>query len=168
MRKHISTKLEGLELRIAEEGDVALILSFINELAEYEKMINEVVATVETLHESLFIRKAAEVIIAEYNGVPVGFALFFHNFSTFIGKPGIYLEDLYVRPEVRGKGIGKVLLTYLAKLAIDRNCGRFEWWCLDWNEISINFYKKIGAIPMDEWTTYRVHNEALINLANEF
>ena len=168
MSKHISTKLEGLELRIAEEGDVALILSFIKELAQYEKMLNEVVATEETLHESLFIRKAAEVIIAEYNGVPVGFALFFHNFSTFIGKPGIYLEDLYVRPEMRGKGIGKILLTYLAKLAIDRNCGRFEWWCLDWNEPSIDFYKKIGAIPMDEWTTYRVHNEALINLANEF
>ena len=168
MSEHISTKLEGLELRIAEEGDVALILNFIKELAEYEKMLNEVVANEETLHESLFIRKAAEVIIAEYNGVPVGFALFFHNFSTFIGKPGIYLEDLYVRPEVRGKGIGKILLTYLAKLAIDRNCGRFEWWCLDWNEPSIDFYKKIGAIPMDEWTTYRVHNEALINLANEF
>jgi GNAT superfamily N-acetyltransferase len=168
MSEHISTKIEGLELRIAEEGDVALILNFIKELAEYEKMLNEVVANEETLHESLFIRKAAEVIIAEYNGVPVGFALFFHNFSTFIGKPGIYLEDLYVRPEVRGKGIGKILLTYLAKLAIDRNCGRFEWWCLDWNEPSIDFYKKIGAIPMDEWTTYRVHNEALINLANEF
>lgn len=168
MSEYISTKLEGLELRIAEEKDVSLILSFIKELAEYEKMLNEVVATEEVLRESLFVRKAAEVIIAEYNGVPVGFALFFHNFSTFLGKPGLYLEDLYVRPEMRGKGIGKILLTYLAKLAVDRNCGRFEWWCLDWNETSINFYLKIGAIAMDEWTVYRVHNEELTKLANEF
>ena len=113
MSKYISTKLEGLELRIAEEKDITLILSFIKELAEYEKMLNEVVATEEILRESLFVRKAAEVIIAEYNGIPVGFALFFHNFSTFIGKPGLYLEDLYVRPQMRGKGIGKILLTYL-------------------------------------------------------
>lgn len=168
MSKYISTKLEKLELRIAEEGDISLILSFIKELAEYEKMLDEVVATEQILRESLFARKAAEVIIAEYNGVPVGFALFFHNFSTFLGKPGLYLEDLYVRPEMRGKGIGKIVLTYLAKLAVERNCGRFEWWCLDWNETSINFYLKIGAIAMDEWTVYRVHNEELTKLASEF
>ena len=168
MEKYIATRIEGLQLRLAEDSDVSLILSFIRELAEYEKLLNEVVATEEILKESLFERKAAEVIIAEYKNEPVGFALFFHNFSTFLGKPGIYLEDLFVRPEMRGKGIGKTILAYLARLAIDRNCGRFEWWCLDWNESSIEFYKSIGAIPMDEWTVFRVHEEALTNLASEF
>ena len=168
MEKYIATRIEGLQLRFAETSDVPLILSFIRELAEYEKLLNEVVATEEILKESLFERKAAEVIIAEYNNEPVGFALFFHNFSTFLGKPGIYLEDLYVRPEMRGKGIGKTILAYLARLAIDRNCGRVEWFCLDWNEPSIEFYKSIGAIPMDEWTVYKVHEEALGKLANEF
>lgn len=118
--------------------------------------------------DSLFVRKAAEVIIGEYDGEPVGFALFFHNFSTFLGRPGIYLEDLYIRPEMRGRGYGKTLLVFLAKLAKERNCGRFEWWCLDWNEPSINFYKSIGAIPMDEWTVYRVTGQALDDLADEF
>ncbi len=118
--------------------------------------------------DSLFVRKAAEVIIGEYDGEPVGFALFFHNFSTFLGRPGIYLEDLYIRPEMRGRGYGKTLLAFLAKLAKERNCGRFEWWCLDWNEPSINFYKSIGAIPMDEWTVYRVTGQALDDLADEF
>lgn len=168
MREYISTRIEGFKLRFADEKDNKLILDFIKELADYEKLLNEVVATEEILFDSLFVRKAAEVIIAEFNNEPVGFALFFHNFSTFLGRPGIYLEDLYIRPEMRGKGFGKTLLAYLAKLAIERNCGRFEWWCIDWNEPSINFYKNIGAIPMDEWTVYRVHNEALIKLANEF
>lgn len=168
MREYISTRIEGFKLRFADEKDNKLILDFIKELADYEKLLNEVVATEEILFDSLFVRKAAEVIIAEFNNEPVGFALFFHNFSTFLGRPGIYLEDLYIRPEMRGKGFGKTLLAYLAKLAIERNCGRFEWWCIDWNEPSINFYKNIGAVPMDEWTVYRVHNEALIKLANEF
>lgn len=168
MSNVIKTKYENLEIRFAEETDVKLILDFIKELADYEKLLHEVVATEEILRESLFERKAAEVIIVEYKGEPIGFALFFHNFSTFLGKPGIYLEDLYIRPEMRGRGYGKTLLAFLAKLAIERNCGRFEWWCIDWNEPSINFYKSIGAIPMDEWTVFRVHNEALINLANEF
>jgi GNAT superfamily N-acetyltransferase len=168
MSNVIKTKYENLEIRFAEETDVKLILDFIKELADYEKLLHEVVATEEILRESLFERKAAEVIIVEYKGQPIGFALFFHNFSTFLGKPGIYLEDLYIRPEMRGRGYGKALLAFLAKLAIERNCGRFEWWCIDWNEPSINFYKSIGAIPMDEWTVFRVHNEALINLANEF
>lgn len=168
MSNVIKTKYENLEIRFAEETDVKLILDFIKELADYEKLLHEVVATDEILRESLFERKAAEVIIVEYKGQPIGFALFFHNFSTFLGKPGIYLEDLYIRPEMRGRGYGKALLAFLAKLAIERNCGRFEWWCIDWNEPSINFYKSIGAIPMDEWTVFRVHNEALINLANEF
>ena len=168
MKKLISTKNEHFKIRFAEGKDVKLILDFIKELADYEKLLNEVVATEEILMDSLFVRKAAEVIIGEHDGEPVGFALFFHNFSTFLGRPGIYLEDLYVRPEMRGKGYGKILLSYLAKLAIERNCGRFEWWCIDWNEPSINFYKSIGAVPMDEWTVYRVHNQALEALANEF
>ncbi len=168
MKTLIATKSEQFKIRFAEENDVKLILDFIKELADYEKLLHEVVATEEILFDSLFVRKAAEVIIGEHDGEPVGFALFFHNFSTFLGRPGIYLEDLYIRPEMRGKGYGKILLSFLGKLAIERNCGRFEWWCIDWNEPSINFYKSIGAVPMDEWTVYRVHNQALIDLANEF
>lgn len=164
----IATPLNELKLRFADINDVSLIFGFIKELAEYEKMSQEVIATEEILRDSLFNRKMAEVIIAEYNERPVGFALFFHNFSTFLGLPGIYLEDLYVKPEMRGKGIGKILLEFLAKLAIERNCGRLEWWCLDWNEPSIRFYKKLGAVPMNEWTVYRVTNQALSNLAKEF
>lgn len=164
----INTKLEGFKLRFAEPEDVSLILKFIRELADYEKMSHEVVATEEALMESLFERKMAEVIIGEYRNKPVAFALFFHNYSTFLGKPGIYLEDLYVKPEIRGIGIGKVMLSFLAKLAIQRKCGRLEWWCLDWNEPSIQFYKHLGAVPMDEWTVYRVHNEELDELAMKF
>lgn len=161
----MNTNIDGFSIRFAEEKDVSLILEFIEGLAEYERLSHEVVATEEILRESLFKRKAAEVIIGEYNEEPVGFALFFHNFSTFLGKPGIYLEDLFIVPEMRGKGFGKVMLSFLAKLAIDRDCGRFEWWCLDWNEPSIDFYKSIGAISMDEWTTFRVTDRALYDLA---
>ncbi len=168
MHETILTKYENFKIRFAEESDVKLILDFIKELADYEKLLHEVVATEEILRESLFERNAAEVIIAEYKGEPIGFALFFHNFSTFLGKPGLYLEDLYIRPEMRGRGYGKKLLAFLAKLALERNCGRFEWWCIDWNKPSIDFYKSIGAIPMDEWTVFRVDESALINLANEF
>lgn len=168
MNKLIPTKFKELNIRFAEEKDVKLILDFIKELADYEKLLHEVVATEDILRETLFEKKAAEVVIAEHEGQPIGFALFFHNFSTFLGRPGLYLEDLYIRPEMRGKGYGKTLLAFLAKLAIERKCGRFEWWCIDWNEPSINFYKSIGAEPMDEWTVYRVHNEALTNLAEEF
>lgn len=168
MTELITTKKEGFKIRFAEEKDIGLILEFIKELADYEKLLHEVVATEEILMDSLFVRKAAEVIIGEHNGEPVGFALFFHNFSTFLGRPGLYLEDLYVKPEMRGKGYGKTLLAFLAKLAIERNCGRFEWWCIDWNEPSINFYKSIGAVPMDEWTVYRVTGDALTTLAEDF
>lgn len=164
----IVTRIEGVSIRLAEREDVGLVLRFIKELADYEKLLSEVVATEEILMETIFERRAAEVVIAELDGEPVGFALFFHNFSTFLGRPGLYLEDLYVRPEIRGKGIGKLLLSYLAKLALDRGCGRFEWWCLDWNTPSIDFYKSIGAIPMDEWTVYRVTGDALTKLASEF
>jgi len=164
----IDTKLDDFKLRFAEIEDVSLILEFIKELAKYEKMLNEVVATEELLKESLFERKMAEVIIGEYKNKPAAFALFFHNFSTFLGRPGIYLEDLYVRPEMRGKGIGKIMLSFLANLCVERKCGRLEWWCLDWNESAIEFYKKMGAIPMDEWTVYRLSGDALDKLAVEF
>ncbi len=164
----VDTKLEDFKLRFAEVHDAALILEFIRELADYENMLPEVIATEEVLRESLFERKMAEVVIGEYKNRPVAFALFFHNFSTFLGRPGIYLEDLYVKPDVRGKGIGKMMLAFLAKLALERNCGRLEWWCLDWNEPSIQFYKQLGAVPMDEWTIYRVDDEALAELAGKF
>ncbi|KLU65431.1 acetyltransferase (GNAT) family protein [Desulfosporosinus acididurans] len=168
MPQLITTRLNDFKLRFAEIDDVLLILSFIRQLAEYEKMLSSVAATEEDLKESLFQRKMAEVIIGEYKNQPVGFALFFHNFSTFLGKPGIYLEDLYVKPEMRGKGLGKIILSFLAQLAVERRCGRLEWWCLDWNKPSIEFYKQLGAVPMDEWTVYRVCDEALDKLAENF
>lgn len=164
----IDTKINDFKLRFAELSDVPLILNFIKELAEYENMENEVVATEDILRESLFERKGAEVIIGEFKNKPVGFALFFYNFSTFLGRPGIYLEDLFVKPEMRGKGIGKIMLSFLAKLAVERKCGRLEWWCLDWNKPSIDFYKHLGAASMDDWTVYLIHNEELNILANRF
>ena len=166
----ITTSIANFTIRTATETDIPLILSFIKELAEYEKLSNEVVATEEILAESLFGEhsSSAEVVIGYYKDEPVAFALFFHNFSTFLGKPGLYLEDLYVNPEMRGKGIGKVLILYLANLAKKRGCGRFEWWVLDWNKSAIQFYHSIGAKPMDEWTVQRVDGEALDQLANEF
>ena len=164
----IDTNIDDLKLRFAEIKDVPLILEFIKELATYEKMSNEVVATEEMLLESLFERNMAEVIIGEYKNKPVAFALFFHNYSTFLGRPGIYLEDLYVKPEMRGKGIGKIILSFLAKLCVDRKCGRLEWSCLDWNQSSIEFYKQMGAVPMDEWTIYRVCDDVLDKLALKF
>ncbi len=164
----IDTKLDNFKIRFAEKDDVPLILEFIKELASYEELLDEVVATEAILAESLFDKKAAEVIIGEYDNKPVAFALFFHNFSTFLGRPGFYLEDLYVKPEMRGKGIGTIMLSFLAKLAVERNCGRFEWWCLDWNESAIQFYKQMGAVAMDEWTVFRVHGTALDRLARKF
>jgi len=168
MKEIIDTKVSNFKIRFAEANDTKLILDFIKELADYEKLLNEVVATEEILYDSLFVQKRAEVIIGEYDGKAMGFALFFHNFSTFLGKPGIYLEDLYIKPEMRGKGLGKIILSFLGKLAVERNCGRLEWWCIDWNESSIRFYKEMGAKPMDEWTVYRVDDSALEDLANEF
>lgn len=156
-----NTGVKDFTIRFAEEKDTALILNFIRELADYEHMLDLVVATEDILADNLFKQKKAEVIIGEYQQEPVSFALFFHNFSTFLGKPGIYLEDLYVKPEMRGKGLGTAILSYLARLAKERNCGRFEWWCLDWNKPSIQFYKNIGAQPMDEWTVYRLEGEQL-------
>jgi GNAT superfamily N-acetyltransferase len=157
--------MSDTRVREASEGDVPLILTFIRELADYEKLSHEVVATEEGLRESLFAgRRYAEVLIAEHDGAPAGFALFFHNFSTFLGKPGIYLEDLYVRPELRGSGIGRQLLVKLAHLALQRGCGRLEWSVLDWNEPSIGFYRQLGAVAMDDWTVYRVSDDALRKL----
>ncbi len=154
-----------LTIRYALSTDTALILQLIKELAEYEKMEDQVVATEELLKEWIFEKEKAEVLIGEIGGKPVGFALFFHNFSTFLGKAGIYLEDLYVKPEFRGFGYGTLFLKKLAEIAVERGCGRLEWWCLDWNTPSIEFYKSKGAVPMDEWTVYRVSGQQLEDLA---
>ena len=152
-------------LRFAEEKDVPVILGFIKELAEYEKMLDQVNATEKIVRESIFESGSAEVIIGEYGGSPVSFALFFQNFSTFLGKPGLYLEDIYVKPKMRGRGIGKAMMSFLAKLAMERRWGRLEWSCLDWNEPSIRFYRSLGAAAMDEWTVYRVEGKAMADLA---
>lgn len=155
-----------LKLRNAGRDDVPLIFSLIRELAEYEKLAHEVVATERQLQENLFgSRPQAEVVIAEWNGKPAGFALFFHNFSTFLGRRGLYLEDLYVRPEVRGKGIGRALLIHLARIAVERGCGRFEWAVLDWNEPARRFYESLGAKAVSEWDIFRVTGKALETLA---
>jgi GNAT superfamily N-acetyltransferase len=162
------TNQDDFTIRFATPKDVPLILQFIKELAAYENMSEDVVATEELLVETLFIQKKAEVILGVYQQQPVAFALFFHNYSTFLGKPGIYLEDLYVKDAVRGLGYGKKLLSFLAALAVERNCGRLEWSCLDWNEPSIKFYKQMGSVPMDEWTVYRLQDESLKALAKQF
>lgn len=154
-----------MEIRHAERKDIPLILEFIRGLAEYEKLLDEVVATEELLEEWLFDKEKAEVIFGVVDGEEVGFALFFHNFSTFLGRAGIYLEDLFVKPEFRGNGYGKGLLKELARIAVERDCGRLEWWCLDWNKPSIDFYLSLGAIPMDEWTTYRITGDTLKKMA---
>ncbi len=154
--------------RFANEGDTSLILCFIRRLAEYEKMGGEVVATEEMLREWIFEKKKAEVVFALEEGKEVGFALFFHNFSTFLGRAGIYLEDLFVLPEYRGHGYGCGLMSILARIAVERCCGRLEWWCLDWNTPSIEFYRSLGAVPMDEWTVYRINGETLQELSEAF
>ena len=153
-----------MEFQFAVRSDTPEILSFIKALAEYEHMADDVVADVPTLEHWLFDEKKAEVLFAVEDGVKVGFALFFHNFSTFLGRAGIYLEDLFVKPEYRGRGYGKGLLTKLSEIAVERGCGRLEWWCLDWNTPSIEFYKSMGAVPMDEWTTFRIAGETLQKL----
>lgn len=159
------TGVKDFTIRFATEKDITLILQFIRGLAEYEHMLELVVATEESLKEFLFQQKRAEVIIGEYQQEPVSFTLFFHNFSTFLGKSGIYIEDLYIIPEMRGKGLGSAIFHFFARLAKERNCGRLEWSCLDWNEPSIKFYKHMGAKPMDDWTLYRLQGEDLDKLA---
>jgi len=155
-------------IRPASEKDVPLILSFIKQLADYERLSHEVAASEESLRSTLFGKhRYAEGVIGEYQKQPIAFALFFHNYSTFLGRPGIYLEDLFVSPEMRGKGFGRMMLVYLARLAKERNCGRLEWWVLDWNDPAIQFYKDLGAIPMNEWTVFRVTGETLDQLAQQ-
>lgn len=159
--------MKDLTFREAQEKDCGLILYFIKELAAYEKMADEVVATEGLLQEWLFEKKKAEVLFACADGREIGFALFFHNFSTFLGRAGIYLEDLYILPEYRGRGYGKATLKKLAQTAVSRGCGRLEWWCLDWNRPSIDFYLSLGAKPMDEWTVYRITGDTLTEMAEE-
>lgn len=155
------------QFRTATPNDVPLILYFIKELAVYEKMLDEVVATEEILTEWIFNKHSAEVIFVLHVGKEVGFALYFHNFSTFVGRAGLYLEDLYVMPEYRGMGYGKGLLRRLAQIAVERGCGRMEWVCLDWNKPSIDFYRSLGAQPMDDWTIYRLAGESLKQMAEK-
>ena len=156
-----------MNFRYAERKDTPLILQFIKELADYEQMLDEVIATEQLLEKWIFDKQKAEVIFCMEGDTEVGFALFFHNFSTFLGRAGIYLEDLYVRPEYRGRGYGKALLSQLAKIAVERQCGRLEWWCLDWNRPSIDFYLSMGAEPMNDWTVYRISGSTLNKLAYE-
>ena len=159
--------MEKFAIRSATMADVPIILELIRALAEYERAPNDVVATEEILKETLFGEKpAAEVLLLFENQNAVGFAVFFHNFSTWLGRPGLYLEDLFVRPEHRGKGYGRALLVYLAKIARERNCGRMEWAVLDWNEPAIQFYRKLGAQPMDEWTVFRLTRDGIQRLAS--
>jgi GNAT superfamily N-acetyltransferase len=155
-------------IRAATENDVAVILALIKELAEYEHLSHEVEATEEDLRQSLFgVRPVAEALIGEHKGIAISFALFFYNFSTFLGKPGIYLEDLYVKPEYRNNGFGRKMLAHIARLAKERNCGRFEWSVLDWNEPAIRTYDRLNATPMKEWILYRLTGEALNKLAGK-
>lgn len=157
-----------LAIKEAGKEDAQTILYFIKQLAEYENLTHEVSATVEKLEETLFAENSkAECVIGYFENKPVGFALFFHNYSTFLAKPGIYLEDLFVLPGMRGKGFGKALLKHLAELAVERNCGRLEWSVLDWNTPAINFYKSLSAVPMDEWTVFRLTGDSLNKLADK-
>ena len=153
--------------RNAERKDTGLILQFVKELAAYEDMSDDVIADESILETWIFDKQKAEVLFAVVDGTEVGFALFFHNFSTFLGRAGLYLEDLFVMPEYRGKGYGKALLKKLASIAVERGCGRLEWWCLDWNQPSIDFYLSLDAEPMSDWTVYRIAGDTLQNLAQE-
>jgi len=159
--------MSDAKFRFAEKKDTGIILEFIRDLAIYEKMLDEVVATEELLNEWLFEKNIAEVIFVLEDDVEVGFALFFHNFSTFLGKAGIYLEDLFVKPEYRGKGYGKALIEKLAEITVERDCGRLEWCCLDWNQPSIDFYLSLGAKPLDDWTTFRLTGDTLTDLSKK-
>jgi len=168
MSRPFRTKIIGFTLRFVTIDDVPVILEFIKELAEYEKLSHEVIATEENLRKSLFGEQpAAEVIIADYLTKPVGYCLFFRNFSTFLGKPGIYIEDIYIKPEHRGRDFGKSILTYIANMAIERDCGRLEWSVLDWNINALNFYNDLGARAMDGWTVLRIDGDKLSELSKE-
>jgi GNAT superfamily N-acetyltransferase len=160
-------RIARVRIEPATPDDVPTIRSLIQELAEFERLLDQFVATEERLHESLFgERPYAEVLMARLQGESVGFALFFHSYSTFRAQPGIYLEDLYIRPAYRGRGYGEALLSHIAQLAVNRGCGRFEWSVLDWNQRAIDFYKKLGAVPLNDWTMFRVSDQALIDLGS--
>jgi GNAT superfamily N-acetyltransferase len=159
------TSIPGFAVRFAREEDAGLILNFIRKLADFERLADRVVATEDILIDSLFRKHQAEVIIGEFEGRPVAFALFFHNFSTFLGKANLYLEDLFVDEGCRGLGLGKVMFSCLAKIAVERGCERLDWWCLDWNEPSVSFYKGMGAVPMSDWTVYRLEGDRLRRIA---
>ncbi len=168
MDKTIQTRIDGFTVRFAKKEDAKIIFNMIRELAEYEKLLDHFEATEELVQESLFRRNVAETLIGEFKHEPVGYAIFFYNISSFLGRIGIFIEDLYVKPEMRGKGFGKVMFSFIAKLAVERNCGRLEWACLDWNKPAITFYKKMNAVPLEDWTIYRVVGEDLKELANSF
>ena len=157
--------MKAFTIRAARPDEAGVVLDLICQLAVYERCENDVVADEATLRQSLFVERSAEVVFAEEDGIVVGFALFFHNFSTFVGRKGMYLEDLFVIPEKRGLGYGKALLKYVARLAVERNCGRMEWICLDWNESALEIYRSIGAVPMSDWTVQRLDGQALKSFA---
>ena len=163
--RYYDTSIENLKIRETSEEDCGLILSFIKEIAEYEKMSDEVIASEESLKESIFKNNRAEAVILELDEKPIGYALFFYNFSTFIGKSGLYLEDIFIKKDIRGKGIGKEVFKFLVKKAKEEGCKRVEWSCLNWNEPSIKFYKSLGAVPMDEWTIYRLTEKEINRLS---
>ncbi len=166
--KIIETAVEGFTLRFAESSDVPLILRFIQDLAEYERLAHECIATEDALNETLFAeRPYAEVLLGSYQGTATGFALFYTSYSTFLARPGIYLEDLFVKPEWRGRGFGRALLEHVARVAVERDCGRLEWAVLDWNVDAIRFYERLGAVPLDDWTTMRVTGESLQRLGRQ-
>lgn len=165
--KYIDTKYDEFKFRKTTVKDVPLILLFIMEIAEYEKMVDQVIATEDVLKKSIFEDNRAEVLIAEVNGEAIGYVLYCFNFSTFVGRGGLYLEDIYFRPEFRGRGYGREAFSILANIAIEKDCGRMEWVCLNWNEPSIQFYKGLGAISMDEWTTYRLDRDKIKELASK-
>ncbi len=163
--KVYKTPIKGFTIRFAERKDIPLIFDLIKSLAEYEKMLDRVIATEDKLTKTLFVEKLAKVLIAEENGNPVGFALFYNSYSTFQGKANLFLEDLFIYPEFRGKGYGKMLLSFLAKIAKERNYSRIDWWCLNWNLPSIEFYEKMGAIHQKEWSVFRLQDEKILELA---
>lgn len=167
MQQTFKTQIKGFQIRFATKEDTPLILQMIKQLAEYEKLGDQVVATEEVLSRSLFERRQAHVLIAEHHGQAVGFALFFYNFSTFLGKANLYLEDLYMIPNARGKGFGKAMFCCLARIAQENDCERIDWWCLDWNEPSIAFYKRLGAQAMEDWTVYRLERSAIDRLSEQ-
>lgn len=163
--KYYNTNIENFKLRETTKEDISLILSLIKEIADYENMSDEVIATEESLMQSIFVDKRAEVVIAELNGEAIGYALYFFNYSTFIGKEGLYLEDIYIKPDFRKGGLGKEIFKFLGKLAKENGCKRMEWTCLNWNKPSIKFYESLGAVPMDEWTVHRLTEKEIAKLA---